>query len=83
MQETPDQTVDAGVYLSDRIGDLHPMSDRVTPANAAVYQTADAGDTIRQRMQSFHQTADAGESTVDADAGEGLLHFRQLDASAV
>ena len=57
MQEPLYQTANAGVSLSDSGCRSLSFLQRI---QEYLYQTADAGETIRQRMQkSLYQTADA------------------------
>ena len=64
MQETLYQTEDAAHSLSD--SGCRRISIRQW-MQVTLYQTADAGDSIRRRMQkSPFQTADAGDSPSDS-----------------
>ena len=64
MQETLHQIADAGVSPSDSGCRRHSIRQRI---QEILYHTADAGDSIKQRMQeTFYQTADARVSPSDS-----------------
>ena len=64
MQEYLHQTADAGDSLSDSGCRRRSIKQRM---QGTPYQTADAGDSIRQRMQEpVYQTADAADTLIDS-----------------
>ena len=81
MQETLDETADAGVFLSDSGCRSLSIRQRML---VTLLQTADVGDSIKQGMQEtlsdsgcrkVYQTADAGDSL--SDSGCRRLSIRQ------